>query len=283
MTRISRASSDEVRSFHAKMMATASNSTDERLERIFELVPREAFLGPGPWQIMVNRRYLETPSADPIYVYQNVLVALDAAKGINNGEPFLHASWIGAAGPKAGDTISHVGAGTGYYTALLSMLALPRGSVHAFEIEERLARRARENLDPFEGVSVTHGDATALPLSASDLIYVNAGVVVPPVAWLKALKPGGRMIFPWQPVEGIGLAVLVTRTESAFAVRPLMPAWFIPCIGASDANHCTRAPSIPEARAIRWLWLTEDQKPDETAVAIFPEMWFSTLDLSRKS
>ncbi|MDH0367156.1 hypothetical protein N7348_09410 [Brucella anthropi] len=97
-------------------------------------------------------------------------------------------------------------------------------------------------------------------------MYVNAGVVVPPVAWLKALKPGGRMIFPWQPVEGIGLAVLMTRMESAFAVRPLMPACFIPCIGASDANQCTAS----------------DQKPGETAVAIFPDMWFSTLDCKRK-
>lgn len=283
MNRIPRATLDEVRGFHAKMMAAASNSTDERLERIFELVPREAFLGPGPWQIMVNRRYLETPSADPIYVYQDVLVALDAGKGINNGEPFLHASWIGAAAPKAGDTICHVGAGTGYYTAILSMLALPRGSVHAFEIDERLARRARENLEPFEGVSLIHGDATALPLPASDLIYVNAGVVVPPVAWLKALKPGGRMIFPWQPVEGIGLAVLVTRTKTAFAVQPSMPAWFIPCTGASETKQCTRAPNIPEARAIRSLRLTDEREPDETAVAIFPEVWFSTADLSRKS
>lgn len=41
MTRTTRASLDEVRSFHAKMIAAASNSTDERLERIFELVPRE--------------------------------------------------------------------------------------------------------------------------------------------------------------------------------------------------------------------------------------------------
>ena len=283
MAKTLRATLDEVRAFHAKTMAACSNSADERLERIFELVPREAFLGPGPWQIVVNRRYIETPSAYPIYVYQNVLVALAAQKGINNGEPFLHASWIGAAGPKAGDTICHVGAGTGYYTALLSMLALPRGSVHAFEIEADLARRAQQNLEPFEDVSVTHGDATELPLPACDLIYVNAGVVVPPVAWLKALKPGGRMIFPWQPVEGIGLAMLVTRAESAFVVRPLMPAWFIPCIGASDTNQCSRAPSIPEARAIRSLRLTSVQKPDETAVAIFPDMWFSTADLSQNS
>lgn len=284
MTRRPRATLDEVRSFYAKMMAAASDSADERLERIFEVVPREAFLGPGPWRIMAhNLRYLETPSADPIHLYQNVVVALDAAKGINNGEPFLHGAWIGASAPKAGDRICHVGAGMGYYTALLSMLALPRGSVHAFEIDENLARRAGENLEPFEGVSVTHGDATALPLSASDLIYVNAGVVAPPVSWLEALRQGGRMIFPWRPVESVALTLLVTRVEAAFKVRPLMPAWFVPCVGASDANQCMRVPSIAEARAIRSMRLTSDQEPDETAVAIFPEVWFSTADLSGNS
>jgi protein-L-isoaspartate(D-aspartate) O-methyltransferase len=274
-----RATLDEIRGFHAKLMAAASHSADERLERIFELVPREAFLGPGPWHVMVNGRYLETPSADPIHVYQNVLIALDAGKGINNGEPFLHASWIGAAGPRPGDRICHVGAGTGYYTALLSMLSLPRGRVHAFEIDGALARRASTNLEPFVGVSVTHGDATALPLPAADLIYVNAGVVAPPIGWLEALEPAGRMIFPWQPAEGIGLALLVERAASAFVVRPLMPAWFIPCIGASDVERCTRAPSISEARAARSLWLTSEREPDATAVAIFPELWFSSADL----
>lgn len=143
-----RASLGEVRKFYAELMAAASRSADPRLERIFELVPREAFLPPGPWQIMINHRYLQTPSADPIYLYQNSLVALDAAKGINNGEPFLHAAWIGAVAPRAGETICHIGAGTGYYTALLSMLALPGGTVHAFEIEEDLAGRARVHLEP---------------------------------------------------------------------------------------------------------------------------------------
>ncbi len=261
-------------------MAAASNSSDERLERIFELVPREAFLGPGPWQINVNRRYLETPNADPVFVYQNVLVALDAAKGINNGEPFLHAGWIGAAAPKAGDSISHIGAGTGYYTALLSMLTLPKGSVNAFEIDADLALRARKCLEPFPGVTVRHGDATSLQLPDSDVIYVNAGVVVPPTAWLKALKPGGRLIFPWNPTPELGLTILVTRVNTVYIAQPLMPAWFIPCMGASDSSQCIKAPRVAEARTIRSLWLTANRKPDVTAVAIYPDMWFSSSQLS---
>jgi protein-L-isoaspartate(D-aspartate) O-methyltransferase len=274
-----RASLDEIRAFHARMMANASNSSDERLERIFELVPREAFMGHGPWQIKANRRYVETPSADPAYLYQNVLVALDASKGINNGEPFLHAALIGAAAPRSGETVIQVGAGTGYYTAILSMLVLPRGEVHAFEIDEQLAGRARENLEPFEGVSITHGDATTHPLPKADLIYVNAGVVAPPTSWLDALRPGGRIIFPWQANERSGHAVLITRTEAGYAARPLMPAWFIPCIGASDASQCSKVPSGTEARSVRSVWLTQDRQPDETAVAVYKDLWFSNAEI----
>ena len=75
MSRKSGAVLEEVRRFHAQLMAAASGSLDERLERIFELVPREAFLGPGPWHIAIQpwkstpyRRYVETPSDDPVHI-----------------------------------------------------------------------------------------------------------------------------------------------------------------------------------------------------------------------
>jgi protein-L-isoaspartate(D-aspartate) O-methyltransferase len=274
-----RASLEQIRAFFARMMAAASGSDDPRIERALELVRREAFLGPGPWHISVNRRTVETPSADPVFLYQNVLVRLDTAKGINNGEPFLHAAWIGAVEPKAGDAISHIGAGTGYYSAILAVLALPGGSVNAFEIDAALARRARQNLQPFDNVSVIVGDATRLPLPPSDLIYVNAGVIAPPAGWLGALRPRGRMIFPWRPTELIGLAVVISRTGSGFNAKPLMPSWFIPCVGASDAEESRKIPEMREAWSTRSVWLTSDREPDETAVAIYRELWFSSAEL----
>lgn len=277
MTTTRRASVTEIRAFYAKMMAAASGLADERFERIFELVPREAFLAPGPWRIMAqNRRYLETPSSDPAYLYQNVVVALDATEGINNGEPFLHAAWIGAIAPMPGETIVQIGAGTGYYTALLSMLVLPKGHVHAFELNPDLARRARQNLEPFECVTVIDGDATKLPLPEADCIYVNAGVLAPPAKWLEALRPGGRMILPWDANETTGLALVVRRTRFAFSVCPLMPAWFIPCVGASDINLRIKAPNSVDAWSIRSVWLTRNRSPDETALAIYKDVWFSS-------
>jgi protein-L-isoaspartate(D-aspartate) O-methyltransferase len=270
---------DRIRGVYAAMMALASGSADPRYERAFELVRREAFVGPGPWRIGIYQRTVTTPSADPAFLYQNVTVNLDAARGINNGEPFLHAAWMGAVQPKPGEAICHIGAGTGYYTAILSVLTLPHGEVSAFEIDEALATRARENLRPFERVSVIHGDATRLPIPPSDLIYVNAGVVAPPRAWLQALRPGGRMIFPWRPSEAAALAIIVSRREDGLSVKPVMASWFIPCVGASDAPDCRKTPDPREAWSARSIRLTADRAPDETAVAIYGDLWFSSAGI----
>jgi protein-L-isoaspartate(D-aspartate) O-methyltransferase len=279
MAKKNRSNIAEIRRVFARLMAAVSGSADPRLERAFELVPREAFMGPGPWRIGVYQKYLETPDADPAYLYQNVVVALDADKGINNGEPFLHAIWIAAVSPKAGDTVCHIGAGTGYYTAVLSVLTLPGGAVHAFEIEEGLAEKARDNLRPFEGISVIAGDATKLPLPPSDLIYVNAGGVAPPPSWLKALRPQGRMIFPWRPSKEVGLAIIVSRRAKGFSVKPLMNSYFIPCVGASEAGQCIKTPDEREAWSVRSVWLSAERKPDETAVAICEHLWFSSAEI----
>jgi protein-L-isoaspartate(D-aspartate) O-methyltransferase len=55
-----------------------------------------------------------------------------------------------------------------------------------------------------------------------------------------------------------------------------MPAWFIPCIGASDPEGCTKAPDVGEARSARSIWLTTERMPDETAVAVYRDLWFSS-------
>jgi protein-L-isoaspartate(D-aspartate) O-methyltransferase len=274
-----RASLPEIRGFYARQLASASQLNDPRLARIFELVPREAFLPPGPWKIPVAERYLETPSADPAYLYQNTLVALDADRGINNGEPFLHASWIGAVAPQPGEIITHIGAGTGYYSAILSMLVLPGGHLNAFEIHEELAEAARRNLVPFENASVIAGNAALLALPPSDLIYVNAGVIAPPKQWLVALRPGGRMIFPWRPSPAIGLAAIVTRVALGFQFKPLMPAWFMPCVGASDSADGDVSPDHVGAWRTRSLRLKSEQAPNESATAIYEYVWFSAEPL----
>lgn len=273
---------EDIRKFYARLMAANAASSDPRLEEVFGEVPREAFLGPGPWTIVAGNGKVTTPSADPAHIYQNVLVALDADKGINNGEPFLHAMWIGRLAPKPGEAVTHIGAGTGYYSAVLARLVSPGGTVTAFELDGRLAELARKNLETYGNATVVRGDAVTTPLPASDIIYVNAGVVAPPAGWLKALRPGGRMIFPWRPAERVPLAVMVTRTEKGFACDPFMRAWFIPCFGASVADLAAKIPTREQATRSRSIWLTSDKAPDRTATAIFGDVWFSSKNLRAK-
>jgi protein-L-isoaspartate(D-aspartate) O-methyltransferase len=270
------AGSDDARKFYARLMAAQARSADPRIEQAFASVPREAFLGSGPWTVFAGEGRIQTPTADPSYIYQNVLVVLDADKAINNGEPLLHAMWLGKVGPKPGEHVTHIGAGTGYYTALLAKLVEPGGSVTALELEAGLAARAKTNLARYGNIEVIHGDAVTNPLPLSDIIYVNAGVVAPPAAWLKALKPGGRMIFPWRPSETVGLAVLVTRLENGFACRPFMGSWFIPCVGASTAEPGAKIPTRERAARTRSIWLAAARTPDRTATAVFGDVWFSS-------
>src|SRR5262245_34109964 len=75
------------RVFYAKMAAAGGGQLREDLERAFEIVPREYFLGAGPWFAVssLSGMVVVTPTDDPIHVYQNVLFALDRQKRINNG------------------------------------------------------------------------------------------------------------------------------------------------------------------------------------------------------
>ena len=68
-----------------------------------------------------------------------LVIALDSARGVNNGSPSLHAKLFEALAPKPGERIAHVGAGAGYYSAILAELVGPAGQVTAVEFDAALA------------------------------------------------------------------------------------------------------------------------------------------------
>src|SRR5262249_4352034 len=83
----------------------------------------EDFVGPGPWKILVPPNlwtYRDTPDGDPRHVCDNVLVALDASRRLNNGEPAALARWLDTLDLAPGDRVLHLGCGVGYYTAIVA-------------------------------------------------------------------------------------------------------------------------------------------------------------------
>ena len=220
---------DMRRRFYAEEIAATSNLQNHAVIEALATVPRERFLGAGPWTVRGESDFQgpprRTPDADPSHVYHNYAVALDATRQLFNGAPGLLAMAIDRLALKPGERVLHLGTGTGYYTALMAQCVGPAGRVHACEVDEALAAGARANLASMPWVDVRAGNGREPLDETFDAILINAGVTHPLDAWLDALAPGGRMIVPITAslgsTIGKGLLILLTRgTEStAFGAR----------------------------------------------------------------
>ncbi|HEX3407968.1 MAG TPA: methyltransferase domain-containing protein [Caulobacteraceae bacterium] len=209
---------------YAEEICRLARVTHAPVEAAFAAVPRERFLGPGPWRTGLGSDAM-TPDDDPAHIYKNVLVSLDAEKRLNNGEPTFWAFGFDAMQPHAGERAIHVGAGTGYYTALLAQMVGPSGAVTAIEFEPDLAAKAQANLADQPNVEVLAGDGLALARGEADLVMASCGVDQVPVAWVKLLRDGGRLFVPltaslpqWSGGGG-GVNLLVTRRGDAYEAR----------------------------------------------------------------
>jgi protein-L-isoaspartate(D-aspartate) O-methyltransferase len=236
-----------IRNAYARQIMAAANVSDARVAAAFAAIPREDFVGPGPWMMLRwwNSDYAPTPDADPVYLYTNDLVALLPERRLNNGQPSLHAHLMHHAAPAAGEHAVHIGTGTGYYTAILAHLVGPSGRVTGIEYDPELAARARANLAPFRNVEIIQGDGTLAPFDAADVIYVNAGCTRPAARWLDNLAPGGRLILPITSDQGFkgGTPEQVSRSGAVFRIRRedagyeaawISPVAIIPCDGGRD-------------------------------------------------
>jgi len=238
---------EAARRFYAEEMRRLGHVSSDALLEAFARVPRERFVGPGPWRVKEMGSSWMTEDDDPRHLYRDVLVELDEAKGINNGQPSLWAMSFDRLDVRAGDHALHLGCGTGYYTAILAEMVGAAGRVTAVETEGTLAEKARVALEPWPQVEVVHGDGARGPFEAADEIVVSAGVTHPLTAWLEAVKLGGRLLFPMTASEGPGVMTLVTRrNEESFAARFLCGVAFIDFSGARDEDVSRRL-----ARALR--------------------------------
>ena len=122
-------------------------------------------------------------------------MAIDAGRQLFNGAPSFLVKLIDRLSLQRGERVLHVGAGLGYYSALMADLVGPTGRVVAVEVDEALAAEARTCLADMPGVDVVHGDGTAAT-EPFDAILVNAGVTHPDESWLDNLAPGGRLLLP---------------------------------------------------------------------------------------
>ena len=78
-----------VREYYAEELRAVANLQSEAVVKAFAKVPREHFLGAGPWRVFSpgSQSDWTTKDADPTHLYHNLLVVIDEERHLNNGHP----------------------------------------------------------------------------------------------------------------------------------------------------------------------------------------------------
>jgi len=248
------------------------------LRKALEETPRERFLGPGPWTV-AGAAVTTTPDDNPVHIYRDVSVALDAGRQLYNGAPSVVTAWIDALDLREGERVFHVGGATGYYTALLARVVGPSGRVFMAEVDAALGARAREALAELANVEVVVGDGAAIDPGPCDAILIHAGITHPAPLWLERLNEGGRLIAPLTfgfPNVNLGKGALlhISRQGDSLAARfveSAAPVVVYSCLGARDE---TLSEGLMQAFTIRMGLMSAVRSVRQVPHAAADTCWF---------
>jgi protein-L-isoaspartate(D-aspartate) O-methyltransferase len=217
-------------------IASSEKISSPRLRQALATIPREHFLDGGPWRIRSGtvRNYSSTENADPIHLYSDVLVAIDEKRKLDTGLPSLWAHLFDILDIKENERVVQIGCGLGYYTAILSQLVGPGGTVVAIDCEREFVERARFNLQEQRNVEVIHGDGFDAIPGPADVIVVHAGFAYPHSSWINPLRRNGRLLVPLTRQSRQGRVVKVTRLAIGYQAEVVRGIEIFPCTGRGD-------------------------------------------------
>src|SRR5262245_43495886 len=95
------------RAAYARKTMELAKCEDPAVEAAFAAIRREDFLGSPPWHTLRGGGTYE-PTSDPDRLYSNDLFGLIPERGLNNGQPSLHATLLHRASPKPGEHAVHI-------------------------------------------------------------------------------------------------------------------------------------------------------------------------------
>lgn len=187
---------------------------DERVLAVMNRIPRHHFV----------------PRALEAQAYKDN--ALPIAAGQTISQPFIVARMTELLELKGSERVLEIGAGSGYQSAVLGLLAK---RVYSIERIETLSREALQKLRSLgiNNVSVRTGDGTnGWPVYAPfDAVLVAAGGPEVPGPLLDQLGAGGRLVIPIGADRKNQMLVRFVRTESGFRREEHGPCAFVPLIG----------------------------------------------------
>jgi protein-L-isoaspartate(D-aspartate) O-methyltransferase len=174
-------------------------------------------------------RHLFVPESVRHRAYDDVALPIGGSQTIS--QPWVQARYLELAALTGRERVLEVGAGSGYQTALLALLA---DSVFAVERIASLAQSARAALEAagIRNVTVLVGDGTLgwRPFAPYDAILVAAASPEIPAPLVEQLAPGGRMVIPLGDRASQTLT-LVRREGDQLHTSTVADVRFVPLLG----------------------------------------------------
>lgn len=174
-------------------------------------------------------RHLFVPESVRHRAYDDV--ALPIGHGQTISQPFVQARYLELLELQGKEKVLEIGAGSGYQTALLGVLA---DSVFGIERLPVLATRAQAALAEARvpNVTILTGDGTLgwRPLAPYDAMLVAAASPEIPAPLVEQLASGGRMVIPVGD-RASQVLTLVERTEDGVRTTAFSDVRFVPLLG----------------------------------------------------
>jgi protein-L-isoaspartate(D-aspartate) O-methyltransferase len=174
-------------------------------------------------------RHLFVPESVRHRAYDDV--ALPIGSGQTISQPYVQARYLELIGLTGQEKVLEIGTGSGYQTALLSLVA---SMVFSVERVAGLAQSARLALAAagIRNVTVLVGDGTLgwRPFAPYDAILVSAASPEVPAPLVEQLAPGGRMVIPLGDRASQTLT-LVERRGDAVRTSTIADVRFVPLVG----------------------------------------------------
>jgi protein-L-isoaspartate(D-aspartate) O-methyltransferase len=174
-------------------------------------------------------RHLFVPESVRHRAYDDVALPIGGGQTIS--QPWVQARYLELAALTGRERVLEVGAGSGYQTALLALLA---DSVFAVERITSLAQGARAALEAagIRNVTVLVGDGTLgwRPFAPYDAILVAAASPEIPAPLMEQLAPGGRLIIPLGDRHNQVLT-LAQRVGDEVRISTVADVRFVPLLG----------------------------------------------------
>jgi protein-L-isoaspartate(D-aspartate) O-methyltransferase len=174
-------------------------------------------------------RHLFVPESVRHQAYDDV--ALPIGSGQTISQPYVQARYLELIGLTGQEKVLEIGTGSGYQTALLSLVASMVFSVERFAGLAQSARVALANAG-IRNVTVLVGDGTLgwRPFAPYDAILVSAASPEVPAPLVEQLAPRGRMVIPLGD-RSSQVLTLVERQGESVRASTIADVRFVPLVG----------------------------------------------------